>query len=180
MAGRGMTVPSHNYFLETARLGFRCWTHEDLPLALALWGDPEVTRLVGGPFNPEQVQEKLEREITNMDRRGIQYWPMFLLSNGEHVGCAGLRPHGDEPQALEMGYYLRKAWWRMGLAEEAGRAVVDFAFRQLAVKMLIAAHHPENASSQRVLEKLGFHRAGEKLYPPTGLMHPEYILEAKR
>jgi [ribosomal protein S5]-alanine N-acetyltransferase len=168
------------YFLQTARLGFRCWTREDMPLALAIWGDPEITRLVGGPFSREQVRERLQREIANRERRGVQYWPVFLLSSGEHVGCSGLRPHGEEPQTLEMGYYLRPAWWHMGLAEEAGRGIVNYAFHRLGVKTLIAAHHPQNELSRRVLEKLGFRRQGEKLYPPTGLMHPEYVLEAAR
>jgi RimJ/RimL family protein N-acetyltransferase len=173
-------APAIDYFLQTARLGFRCWTPADLPLALAIWGDPEVTRLVGGPFTEKQVQERLQREIANMENRQVQYWPMFLLSSGEHVGCAGLRPHGDDPKSLEMGYYLRPAYWRMGLAEEAGRGIVSFAFDQLGVKTLTAAHHPQNAASRRVLEKLGFRGTGEKLYHPTGLMHPEYVLEAKR
>jgi RimJ/RimL family protein N-acetyltransferase len=104
---------------------------------------------------------------------------MFLLVSGEHAGCAGLRPHGDDPQALEIGYYLRPQYWSMGLAQEAGRTVIEYAFTTLGIRTLIAAHHPQNASSQRVLEKLGFRRVGEKLYPPTGLMHPEYVLEAK-
>ena len=178
MISAGAMPSSSKYFLQTARLGFRGWTHEDLPLALALWGDPDVTRLVGGPFSREQVQERLDREIANQKRHGIQYWPMFLLSSDEHVGCAGLRPHGEDMQVLEMGYYLRPAWWHMGLAEEAGRGIIGYAFNRMDVKTLIAAHHPQNEPSRRVLEKLGFRRQGTKLYPPTGLMHPEYILEA--
>jgi [ribosomal protein S5]-alanine N-acetyltransferase len=168
-----------HYFLKSGRLGFRRWTAADLPLAQAIWGDPEVTRFVGGPFSREQVREKLEREMANMERCGVQYWPIFLLERGEHVGCAGLRPHGDDPRALETGYYLRPLYWGRGLAQESGRAVAEYAFTTLGMRTLFAAHHPQNASSQRVLEKLGFRRNGEKLYPPTGLMHPEYILEAK-
>jgi len=39
-----------NYFLKTARRGFRQWSINDLPLAVDLWGDTEVTRFIGGPF----------------------------------------------------------------------------------------------------------------------------------
>jgi len=35
-----------DYFLTTARLGFRCWAPGDLPLARTLWGDPQVTKLM--------------------------------------------------------------------------------------------------------------------------------------
>ena len=34
------------YFLRSARLGFRHWNLEDLPLAQALWGNPDVSRCV--------------------------------------------------------------------------------------------------------------------------------------
>jgi ribosomal-protein-alanine N-acetyltransferase len=87
-----MAARAPDYFLRTSRLGFRLWRKEDLPLAMAIWGDPQVTRFVGGPFSAEQVKEKLEYEITNMEQHGAQYWPVFLLANGQHAGCAGLRP----------------------------------------------------------------------------------------
>jgi [ribosomal protein S5]-alanine N-acetyltransferase len=44
-----------NYFLKSVRLGFRCWSTEDLPLVMELWGDPEVTAFIGGRFTPEMV-----------------------------------------------------------------------------------------------------------------------------
>ena len=54
------------FFLKTTRIAFRCWRREDLPLAMALWGDPAVTKYLGGPFSPQQVQQSLETEIANM------------------------------------------------------------------------------------------------------------------
>ena len=181
MAGR---LP--DYFLRTTRLGFRLWKHEDLPLAMTIWGDARVTRFVGGPFSTVQVKEKLAREIANMEQQGVEYWPVFLLAGGEHVGCAGLRPvslireiPADSDRSgteFEMGFYLRSAYWGMGLAEEAGRVVVDYAFDVLGAGSLYAAHHPQNVASGRVLEKLGFRFTHEELYPPTGVMHRAYRL----
>ena len=81
------------YFLRTARLGFRYWEADDLGLAMGLWGDERVTRLIGGPFTREQVRDRLMREIANQDDHGVQYWPIFLLTGGEHLGCCGLRPY---------------------------------------------------------------------------------------
>lgn len=57
------------YFLTTARVGFRCWAGNDLPLALALWGDPSVW-FIEGPFSPEQIQRRLDDEIASMCRNG--------------------------------------------------------------------------------------------------------------
>jgi [ribosomal protein S5]-alanine N-acetyltransferase len=175
-----------DYFLRTTRLGFGLWAQEDLPLAMAIWGDPQVTRFVGGPFAATQVKEKLEREIRNMDQYGVEYWPMFLLASGEHTGCAGLRPtraireipdsRGRPAKEFEMGFYLRPSYWGMGLAEEAGRAVIEHAFEVLGAGSLYAAHHPQNMASGRVLSKLGFRFTHEEIYPPTGAMHRAYRL----
>jgi len=169
-------MTADTYFLKTARLRFRRWSMQDLPLALGLWGDPEVTRFLGGPFSPEQVEERLEREIACFEANAIQYWPIFLLSSGEHVGCAGLRPYNPEAQIPELGFHLRRAFWGQALAEEAARAVIQFAFQSLGAKAIFAAHYPENVASRHVLQKLGFRYTHEEFYPPTAEMHPSYLL----
>jgi len=172
-----MTQPV-TYFLTSARLGFRCWTPADLPLALALWGNPQVTRLLGGPFSPEEVKQRLAREIAQCEASGLQYWPIFLRASGEHVGCAGLRPYRPSERVHELGFHLLPAYWGQGLAEEAARAVIICAFGTVGASGLFAGHHPENAASRRVLQKLGFRYTHDELYPPTGLMHPSYFLAA--
>ena len=162
-------------FLRTERLGFGFWSREDLPLAMALWGDPQVTRLFGGPFDERQVRERLEREITNQSRHGFQYWPLFHLGDGEHVGCGGLRPC-ERPGTLEVGFHLRPPFWRSGFGTEAARAIVRHAFQHLGVSSLFAGHHPENEPSRALLRRLGFQSIGAEFYEPTGEMHPSYLL----
>lgn len=173
-----MTSPATGrpYFLRTARLGFGTWTPDDLPLALELWTDPRVTRLFGGPFPPDEVRRRLDREITTQARLGFQYWPLFRLSDGAHVGCAGLRPC-DRADTLETGFHLRPAFWSQGLGTEAARAILAHAFTTIGAKALFAGHHPDNNESRRLLLRLGFRSIGEELYPPTGLPHPSYLLD---
>jgi len=175
-SGGRVVMHSRNYFLKSARVGFDVWSLDDLPLALALWGDPAVTRLIGGPFSPEKVEQKLRREIATMDTSRVQYWPIFLLHGIEHIGCCGLRPYQPEKQIFELGFHLRPAHWGKGLAEEAARSAIAYAFETFCAQALFAGHHPDNAASRRVLEKLGFRFAYEELYPPTGQMHPGYLL----
>jgi RimJ/RimL family protein N-acetyltransferase len=166
------------YFLTTRRLGFRAWSEDDLHLALGLWGDPEVTRLIDarGNLSEGQVRERLLQEISTARSHGVQYWPIFLLENGEHVGCCGLRPY-DEPRGnLELGVHIRSQHWGHGYATEAARAVMAHAFESLRVRGLFAGHNPKNEASRHILKKLGFRTTHEALYEPTGLMHPCYLL----
>jgi ribosomal-protein-alanine N-acetyltransferase len=168
-----------DYFLTSARLGFRCWRDEDLPLAMDLWGDPQVTALFGGPFTPEAVRARLAKEIAQMQECGLQYWPIFLLDGNQHVGCAGLRPYRVEERVYELGVHLRLSFWKQGLASEAARAAMDYGFGTLGATALFAGHHPRNEASRQLLSRLGFVRTHEELYAPTGLMHPSYILRKK-
>ena len=164
------------YFLKSARLDFRCWSTQDLPLSMELWGDPEVTTFLGGRFTPEMVHARLAKEIEQMKEHGIEYWPLFLLDSNQHVGCVGLRPYRMEERVYEFGIHLRPTFWRQGLAIEAGRAVIGYAFSALGAAALFAGHHPWNEASRELLLRLGFARTHDELCPPTGLMHPSYLL----
>lgn len=173
---RQIVPSSTDYFLASRLVGFRRWRERDLPLAMELWGDPEVTAYIGGPFTEERVRSRLAHEIAQEQEFGVQYWPFFLLGGNRHAGCAGLRPYRVEERIYEFGIHLRSAYWGRGLAEEAARLVIDYGFVTLGAAALFAGHHPQNEASRRLLLKLGFVHTHEELYPPTGLLHPSYIL----
>jgi RimJ/RimL family protein N-acetyltransferase len=166
------------YFMTSARLGFRTWREDDLDLATALWGNADVMRHIGGVQPREAIAARLAREIATQAEAGIQYWPIFLLDGGAHVGCCGLRPYRPEQRTHELGFHVLPAYWRQGYAEEAALAVVDHAFFDLGVWGLFAGHNPQNAASRRLLEKLGFRYTHSELYPPTRDIHPCYRLDA--
>jgi [ribosomal protein S5]-alanine N-acetyltransferase len=168
------------YFMSTERLGFRVWREDDFELALGLWGDPEVTKLIDarGRLSEEQVRERLSKEIANEKEYGVQYWPVFLLKNDDHVGCCGLRPHDLPEQIYALGFHLRPTHWRQGYALEAARAVIAYAFGALGAKALFAGHNPKNEPSRNVLTRLGFRHTHDAFYAPMGQYHPSYLLNA--
>lgn len=167
-------------FLQTDRLGFRHWSQADLKLAVGLWGDVEVTRLFDrrGPLSTEQVQSRLSQEIATQATHHVQYWPVFLLESGDHVGCAGLRPYDLSEKIYEIGFHIRSSLWRLGYAYEAANVVIAYAFDALDAKGLFAGHHPQNKASRHLILKLGFRYIRNEFYEPTGLQHPSYRLTA--
>lgn len=164
------------YFLKSERIGFRAWKETDLELAFEIWGDKEVSKFVGGPFTRDQVRARLMKEIGNFNSYRIQYWPMFLIATGEHIGCCGLKPYSGENNILETGFYLKRKYQGAGYAKEAAAAVINYAFDILGVSGLFAGHHPDNKASGSLLKKLGFENTGVEFYEPTGLNHPAYML----
>jgi len=163
--------------MTTTRLGFGVWTADDLPLALGLWGDPQVTRLTEGPRTPLQVAQRLQREIGNREAYGYQYWPIFDLESGAHVGCCGLQPRDADARICELGYQLRVDCWGKRYAYEAGRAAIAYAFEHFDLAALFAGHHPDNERSRRVLEALGFRYTHHEVYPASGQLEPAYLYE---
>jgi [ribosomal protein S5]-alanine N-acetyltransferase len=137
-------APSRPYFLRSVRIGFQCRSPDDLSLARELWSDNEVTRFLGGPVSDEEIGQKLQREIARMNALRFQYWPIYLLSNDEQIGCCGLRPYRPEDQIHELGFHLRPRFWGQGLAPEAAREVIRYAFETIGAKALSAGHHAEN------------------------------------
>ena len=176
-----MALPADpGYFLKSQRAGLRFWTTDDLPLSLALWGDPRVTKFIDarGQLSEGQVQERLQQEIATQELHGVQYWPVFLLGSDEFIGCCGLRPYRPEERVYELGAHLRVTFWGQGFATELARAVMAYAFGPLQLSTLFAGHNPHNQVSRRLLAKLGFRYTHDELYPPTGLQHPSYWLTA--
>jgi [ribosomal protein S5]-alanine N-acetyltransferase len=152
----------------TQRLTFRWWAASDGELARALWGDAQVVAHLGAV----DAAARLAAELELAAQHRMQYWPIF--QGDQHVGCCGLRPRAGD--VLELGFHLRRAHWGHGLAQEASRAVIAFAFEELRVGALFAGHHPANEGSRRTLARLGFRYTHDELYAATGLKHPSYEL----
>lgn len=167
-----------DYFLKTERLGFSIWNESDMPDALELWGDPEVTKFITaeGRMSDEQVKNRLNKEIDNYNKYNIQYFPIYMKETNENVGCCGLRPYDPEKNILEMGIHLKRKYWRSGLAQEACKAIIGFAFKNMKAAAIFTGHNPKNTASAKLLKKLGFKYTHDEFYEPTGLKHPSYLM----
>lgn len=161
---------------DSARLRFRTWQDEDLPLAIALWTDEEVMQHMGGARSVEQATQRFHYECANQQNHGFQYWPLFSLETGEHAGCAGLRPFHGSLDALEVGVHIARPFWSGRYGEEAARAVIAHAWQHTSASLLVAGHGPDNANSQALIERLGFVYTHHEPWGPHNRMHPYYRL----
>lgn len=90
------------------------------------------------------------------DAQPVGPWGPYAVwtVSGVCVGTAGFHgpPQGGE---VEIGYGIAPGWRGLGLATEAVGALVDLA-RRHGVGRVVARVDAENASSQRLLDRLGF------------------------
>lgn len=141
--------------LESERLLFRDHMIADLEPFCAMEADPEFRRYVGGrPRSHEEAEEKFRSVYLpkRRNRRGL--WATVYKPDGAYIGYCGV--YGQKPDEGVLAYYIARPYWGRGLATEAARAFVRFAFDELKVDRLVTSVEVGNERSMRVLEKLGF------------------------
>ncbi|OPJ56563.1 GNAT family N-acetyltransferase [Clostridium oryzae] len=167
------------YFISTERLGFSIWNDNDLPDAVELWGNTEVTKFItaDGKMSEEQIKQRLRKEIDIYNKYNVQYWPIYIAETNENIGCCGLRPYDMEKNILEIGIHLKEKYWGKGYAREACLEVIKYAFENLGVDAIFVGHNPKNTASAKLIKKLGFTYTHDEFYAPTGLNHPSYLMK---
>ena len=142
--------------LETARLRLRPLRPSDLTFLVGLWTDPEVTRHMGGPRNPEELARGFTADAENPEAEKLDLWPVEERPSGRLVGHCGLLPKLVEgKEETELVYVIAAADWSRGYATEIASALRDQAFGPLGLHRLIALIHPENLASEKVARRLG-------------------------
>lgn len=85
---------------------------------------------------------------------------IFERSGEALLGMASLHRLDWPRRSCGLGYWIRRSSWGKGYASEAGAALLRHAFGDLQLNRVEALVALENASSHRVIEKLGFEREG--------------------
>ncbi|NNM58754.1 MAG: GNAT family N-acetyltransferase [Legionellales bacterium] len=156
-------------FLETKHLILKAPELSDFPDLIKLRSDADVMRYIGkngATQTQQEIAQFLESAIAYQAKHGFGFCSVFEKKSENFVGQAGLCHLGfDENQTeIEIAYRLHKDYWGKGYATELVRALIEWGFEHLPVKKLIAAIHPENIASKRVLEKVDMLYIGKKHY----------------
>jgi RimJ/RimL family protein N-acetyltransferase len=131
---------------------------------LAYGGDGGWTWLGGGP-------EEGTRGMAGIVARAAEVgwhkppWGLYVVvhpADGLAVGSVGFHGPPDADGTVEIGYDLVPQARGFGLATEAARALIAYAFTHPAVRGVLAVTRPDNTASQRVLLRAGFVRTPDQ------------------
>jgi len=139
--------------IETDRLVLRPLTTADLDEVVELHAMPEVKRTMGA-FTRSAMRARLERNELEWDERGHGLVAIIERASGRFLGRSGLK-YWQQFDETEVGWVLRADFWGHGFATEAGRACLDWGFRDLNVLYVTAMILPDNHRSIHVAERLG-------------------------
>jgi [ribosomal protein S5]-alanine N-acetyltransferase len=169
------------FMIETARLILRTVTMEDIvDVANSLNLDEAPLSLKEAE---EQVLWMLENHRRNAPERLVHLCLAIVHKDSQgFIGWCGL-DHLDKARAAPVLFYLLKAnYWGQGLATEAAKAILGYAFGELGLARINSGAAFENAASKRVMEKIGMRYLGldrEGLHSFT-LTREEYLQDQTR
>jgi ribosomal-protein-alanine N-acetyltransferase len=144
--------------LRTGRLCIRELTAADAPFILALLNEPSFIQNIGdrGVRNiPDAEGYILRGPRASYVQHGFGLCLVTLADDGTPIGMCGILKRDALPDP-DIGFAFRPPYWSRGYAFEAASAVRDFSRDTLALPRLLAIVSPGNASSIRLLERLGF------------------------
>ena len=153
-------MPMPGPTLRTPRLLLRRWRDADRAAFHALNSDPAVMATIGPVMSRAESDAFMNRIEARFDEQGYGLWCVDL--EGEAIGFTGFMVPWFR-DGVEIGWRIRSEHWGQGYAPEAARACLDLGFGSVAgggfgFDEVISFTAAVNASSRRVMEKLGLRR----------------------
>jgi len=142
--------------ISTPRLQLQTLSPTDAEAMFNYRHDPVIEKYQS--FHPASIQDVAEfirLNTAEFNKEGA--WFQFgIFLHDKLIGDMGLHFLGPDNSQCEIGYTICKAQQRKGYGKEAVSHLVDYAFRVLRKKSVIAVLDPENAGSKALLESIGF------------------------
>ena len=157
--------------IETERLLLRPWREEDREPFYRLNSDARVMEFFPECLTRAQSDSLVERINEHFRKHGFGLFAAELREDQTFIGFVGLAVPSFEAHftpCVEIGWRVAADYWGRGLATEGARAVVKYAFDELALDALVSFTVPGNIRSRRVMEKIGMtHNASEDFDHPN-------------
>ena len=134
----------------------------------AINADVEVMAHFPAPLSRADSDAMLYRIMQAERDRGYSFWAVDVVEGAidgvsGFVGFVGVNLVGDEvprvaAQALEVGWRLARRAWGHGIATEAGRASLAYAFGTLRHREVVSFTATRNRPSMAAMERIGMRR----------------------
>lgn len=152
--------------IETPRLCLRGFVKTDVGFAMSVWNDPEM-----GEYLPDPSLENMDQEYReSLEALGEDEICCYLISEskmtGDRIGTCSFIP-SEDGLVYDIAYCVHKNHWRNGYATEMAQGMIDYAKLHGANKITVNVNK-ENAASNAIVKKLGFHVVGESTYKKSG------------
>jgi [ribosomal protein S5]-alanine N-acetyltransferase len=124
-------------------------------------GDAEVQLYNSAPRRTlDETLEFIREELELYRRKEEVIWAVTLRASRRVIGSVSVQHWDRYHHRAEIGYELARDCWGQGLAQEAIREVLRFAFERMDLSRIQIHTSTANLRSLRLAERLGFTREG--------------------
>ncbi len=140
----------------------RWLTGDDVNALFSIFSDPQVMRYWSSlPLEDRDAAEELLKNIRDgFQRRVLFQWGISRQIDDCIIGTCTLYHIDTNNRRGEIGYALGSEYWGNGYMQEALKLLLNFCFGHLNLHRLEADVDPENTSSIKILERIGFQKEG--------------------
>jgi len=144
--------------IETERLMLRRFTIDDADSMFNNWAsDNDICKYMRWTRheNKEETMNKISSWVDSYNNKSFYQWAITLKENDEPIGAIGLFIVNEFDLCGDVGYCVGKKYWGQGIATEALKAVLQYAFGIIGFNRIETYHSINNPASGRVMEKCG-------------------------
>lgn len=147
--------------LETDRLILREIVPTDADALFDLDSNPKVHTYLGNKpvENIDHTIQIIKGIRQQYSKNGIGRWAIIDKKTGAFIGWTGLKLVNEKINShmdfYDLGYRLIEKYWGKGIATEAAKATLEYAFKNLNLGEVYGMCEIENIGSKNVLEKAG-------------------------
>lgn len=156
------------YLFTSERLGFRDWLAGDEGKMAAINADPEVMEFFHALQTRAQTVEFIQRMRQHLVEKGFCYFAVDRLEDGICIGFIGLLEQtfaADFTPCVDIGWRLCREAWNKGYATEGAARCLEYGFRDLGLKKIVAIAPAVNRRSEQVMIKAGMKRVKVFCHP---------------
>ena len=121
-------------------------------------------------FGVVALQYSLDRLSENEEESG--WWTYFPVHKQDNklIGSGGYKGKPTADGTVEIGYEIALDYRNRGLATEMTKGLIENAFRDERVRLIVAHTLGQDNASTKVLQKCGFKKVEEINNPDDGLI----------
>lgn len=148
--------------LETERLLLRDLNIEDKEAIFEYRSDAKINQFQSWvPKTLEEVETFIHRNSKEFNKP--ESWYQLLITDKktkEIIGDVGVHFIDSENQQVEFGITLSKKHHHKGYASETLKGLTELMFKDLKKHRITTSIDPENVSSMKLMERIGFRKEG--------------------
>ncbi len=176
-------IKLNNHAIASKRLLLRPITINDTDAIHAYAADKSITMMM---YFPKETRGETEAfvayAVSEWGKENPNDREYVIVYEGKIVGGINLERREDK-DTCEMGWIVHKDYRKKGIASEAAKLLLDYAFHTLSVRRVISHCDSANMVSEKVMKKVGMtliDRSGTRVYPKTGAVSGELLYEIKK